>query len=478
MTDQPSNDIELWKPCSSPAELRRWLDQHLDLRLPAHPVCRDHQSPFDYLTSAYFEPARDLVVWAPRGGGKTRLGAVATLLDLLHKPGCSVRILGGSLEQSYKMWEHLLPDVQRLAGEQLKTRGNSRRFKLENGSEASVLTQSERAVRGVRVQKIRCDEVELFRPEVWEAAQLVTRSRAVEGRPDREIRGSIEAFSTWHRVGGLMQRIIDAPQPRNTTIIKWCLLEVLQRCPPERACNTCPLWDECGGVAKERCDGFVTIDDAIGMKQRVSREVWEAEMLCKRPSRRNAVFGGFDGDTHIRAQIPDVIESAEMWLAIDFGFVNPFVCLWIAQFDEVAFVLDEYVQQQRTMDEHLAQIKARPWGRVRKIACDPAGAGRNEQTAVSNIQMLRAAGYTVRHRRSLIVEGVEQVRAALQPAAGLPRLFVHPRCKRLIDALRNYRYADTGSELPLKDGTHDHLIDALRYFFVNRRRNEAQSKAY
>ena len=26
-----------------------------------------------------------------------------------------------------------------------------------------------------------------------------------------------------------------------------------------------------------------------------------------------------------------------------------------------------------------------------------------------------------------------------------------------------------GGELPVKDGTHDHLIDALRYFYVNRR---------
>jgi len=34
--------------------------------------------------------------------------------------------------------------------------------RLENGSGAAVLTQSEKAVRGVRVQKVRCDEVELF----------------------------------------------------------------------------------------------------------------------------------------------------------------------------------------------------------------------------------------------------------------------------------------------------------------------------
>lgn len=432
-----------------------------------------------YLLKSYFEPAEDLVVWAPRGGGKTRLGAVATLLDLLHKPRCSIRILGGSLDQSYKMWEHLLPDVKRLLGDQFQTRGNSRRFRLENGSEASVLTQSERAVRGVRVQKIRCDEVELFRPEVWEAAQLVTRSLTpAQGEGGIEIRGVIEAFSTWHRVGGLMQQIIESARKRQTTIIKWCLLEVLQRCPPERKCDSCPLWEDCRGVAKERCDGFISIDDAIGMKQRVSREVWEAEMLCKRPSRRNAVFGAFNTETHVRTWAIETSESADLCLAMDFGFVNPFVCLWVARHDQATYVFDEYVQEQRTMEEHLEQIKTHPWGQVRRIACDPAGAGRNEQTAVSNIQMLRAAGYSVRFCKSRIVEGIEMIRAALQPASGKPALYVHPRCKRLIDALRNYRYADKFSELPLKDGTHDHPIDALRYYFVNRRRGDAHARTY
>jgi len=432
-----------------------------------------------YLLKSYFEPAVDLVVWAPRSGGKTRLGAVATLLDLLHKPGCSVRILGGSLDQSYKMWEHLVPDVKRLIGDQLQSRGNSKRFRLENGSEASVLTQSERAVRGVRVQKIRCDEVELFRPQVWEAAQLVTRSLApADGEAGIEIRGTIEAFSTWHRVGGLMQQIVQSAQQRGTTIIKWCLLEVLQRCPPERSCDSCPLWEDCRGVAKERCAGFIGIDDAIRMKQRVSQEVWEAEMLCKRPSRRNAVFGAFNADTHIRTELAHSNESAELWLAMDFGFVNPFVCLWIARHEPVTMVLDEYIQEQRTMQEHLEQIKTHPWGRVRRIACDPAGSGRNEQTAVSNVQMLRAAGYTVRFRQSRIVEGIEMIRAALRPAAGSPTLFVHPRCKRLIEAMRNYRYGDPSSELPLKDGIHDHPIDALRYYFINSRRSESPPRSY
>ena len=70
------------------------------------------------------------------------------------------------------------------------------------------------------------------------------------------------------------------------------------------------------------------------------------------------------------------------------------------------------------------------------------------------------------------------IRAALKPGLGDAKLFVHPRCERLIRALRSYRYSPGGSELPLKDGVHDHLIDALRYYFVNRDAGATTTRRY
>lgn len=501
----------LYRPCRNPDELHRWIRLFLGLNIPRDGVCENHDAPFEYVCRAYFEPADDLIVWAPRGGGKTRLAAVATLLDLLHKPGVQTRILGGSFEQSLKMWEHLLPDLRRLAGRDLIDRAapGSRRLQLANRSGCAVLTQSQRAVRGLRVQKLRCDEVELFDPAVWEAAQLTTRSRApvagVVGRPPGDtptVAGAIEALSTFHRPFGLMQRLVDsAGRDGKPRLIRWCLLEVLERCPPHRPCDTCPLWDDCAGAAKTRCDGFIPIDDAVALKRRVSAETWAAEMRCRRPSTRGAVFPTFDPAQHVaetaRETPPASAGRAELSLAIDFGFANPFVCLWVRHDDRAVHVIDEYVQPQRTLVEHLSQIQQKDYGTVAWVGCDPAGGARSEQTGDSPVGVLRRAGYRVRCRRSRVVDGLEAIRVALRPAAGFdpptsgaptrvapgssptappPRLFVHPRCVRLIRALQCYRYADPStdpvtatSELPLKDGEHDHLVDALRYFFINRR---------
>ncbi|MEO6436538.1 MAG: hypothetical protein ABIP55_12375 [Tepidisphaeraceae bacterium] len=471
----------LSKPFDGDNDLHFTVQGMMRLNVPRQAVCAGHCAPFEYLRTAYFEPAQDQIVWAPRGGGKTRLAAVATLLDLLHKPGVQVRLLGGSLEQSMKMWEHLLPDLEEFCSEERKREIRGRAVRLNNGSRVAALPQSERAVRGLRVQKLRCDEVELFEPQVWEAAQLTLQSAVVSEANPRDdkprktdVRGVVEAMSTFHNPWGMMARLLDEGVRRKAKVVKWCILEVLEKCPPERECGTCPLWDECQGVAKKKCDGFFSIDDAIALKHRVSLATWQAEMLCRRPSMRDSVFDTFDKAEHVREAVfaGPVKETA---LAIDFGFRNPLVCLWVATYyDGTTHVMDEYVQEQRTLDEHIGQIESRQWGKLRHVSCDPAGAGRNVQTAESNIALLRRRGYFVRARHTPIVEGIEQIRFALRPAAGEVRLFISPRCVRLIRAMQSYHYGKGGSELPLKDGEHDHLIDALRYHFVNRGRGEVR----
>lgn len=468
----------LLSPCQDDDELHRWVERHLGLRVPRQSFCPGHQAPFEYLRRAYFEPGADLVVWGPRGGGKTRLAAAATLLDLLHKPGVTVRILGGSMEQSLRMWEHLLPDLERLVPELLvKSRSRARRVQLEGGASAAALAQSQRAVRGQRVQKMRCDEVEMFREDVWEAAGATTRSLPLpEGNRLRVAAGVVEALSTHHETAGLFGSILDRARAAGTPIIRWCILDVMAPCTDaRRECAGCELEEECGGRARQLrpdgtpwAQGFVPVEDVIRIKRRVSRETWEAEMLCLRPSKRGRVYPYFSPAEHV-AEFGSEPETPREWeLAVDFGYRNPLAALFIARgTDGRVYVVDEYIETERTLDEHVARLRERPWV-FRRVACDPAGAARNEQTGKSAVQVLKDAGFSVFTRKSGIVEGIERVRRLIRPAFGRPTLVVHTRCVKLIKALSEYRYDEhSKSELPLKDGVHDHPLDALRYWLAN-----------
>jgi len=408
-------------------QLYRYLRLVLEIRTPRPPLA--------YLTRTFFERPGDLIVWANRGGGKTFYGAVATLLDLVFKPGIKLCILGGSFEQSARMHEHLRGFLDRPM------------------------------FRGQRVHKLRCDEVELFDDEVWRAAQFVTRGGRCGGV---YVPGRIECFSTMHQPFGLMSELV---QRDDATVLRWNAMDVIERCEPARPCEPCPLWSCCGGRAK-RAAGFLPIDDVIAQMRRSSAVAFDSEMLCHRPSSTDAVYPMFDRDRHVR---PIEADASLPWVGgIDFGLRHPFVMLWAQRrptpAGERLEIVDEYHREGEIVATHLRAIAARGWPAVRWVGVDPAGLQRNEQTGRSAVALLREAGLTVQHAATRIADGVERVRQLLRPAESPddPRLIIHPRCERLIEAMVAYHFDPRRrhDDSPVKDG-HDHAADALRYLVVN-----------
>jgi hypothetical protein len=439
------------------------------LAVPRRAVCPGHAAPFEYLRRAILEPGRDLVVWASRGGAKTELGSIAAHLDSIFRPGCQTRILGGSLDQSQKMYEYLSRKMRGLFAGSLAREPTARRMRLVNGSAIEVLTQSGRSVRGQRVHRLKCDEVDEFLPEVWQAAQFVTQSGP--GSDGEWIAAQMEVFSTMHRPFGPMAELVErlsergsgnsergtngknngagepslfvpSSQFRVPSLLKWCLWEVIERCPPERSCSRCPLWPDCEGRAR-RAEGYFPIADAIAQKSRASREGWEAEMLCRRPRADRRVFADFEPSRHVAPVAYD--PALPLYRALDFGYANPFVCLWVqvkgqcgvrssecgvngrkgkeatvdADLSGVEVrVIGEYVERERPIGEHVRAMRERDPGPVSATYADPAGWQRSDVTGTGPCQELARAGIRVRTPRAAILEGVELLRRLLKPRLG------------------------------------------------------------
>jgi hypothetical protein len=492
---------------ASPESLWQFVHVVYGLAVPRVAVCPGHAAPMDYLERAFLAPGRDLVVWACRGGAKTELGSVAAHLDALFRPGCQTRILGGSLEQSDRMYRYLLRKWDGACGRLLARPPTARRTELANGSVIEVLTQSERSVRGQRVHRLKCDEVDEFSPGVWQAAQFTTQSSA--GRDGAWIPSQMEAFSTMHRPFGPMAELVErvgqraeqrepspSPERRDTpegrgsgagdggpALLKWCLWEIIENCPPDRSCSRCPLWSDCEGRAR-RANGYFPIADAVAQRTRASRRAWEAEMLCLRPRADRLVFAEFDPAAHVAPVSFDA--SLPLYRALDFGYANPFVCLWLqvrggteAHDDRAGDVdlsrvqvrvLAEYVARERPISEHARAMADGDPGPVVRTFADPAGWQRSDVTGTGPCQELSRLGIRVRTPRAGILEGVELVRRLLKPRPareGGPGLVVDPSCEWLIRAFQEYHWSESAggerSERPAKDGA-DHPIDALRYF--------------
>jgi hypothetical protein len=480
------------------ADLKNYIKVFLGIDVPDKAICPEHNSPLDYLWHSFNcdftqpKPVNaDCVVWANRGGGKTDLAAVATLLDCIFKPSCQVRILAGSEDQAGRMYQYLTGFLSRRSGgfeKYLSQPVRKTGCRFANNSAVEVLTQSHTSVRGQHIQKLRCDEVELFDPDVFNAAKFTTQSLVRHSDSEggtNSIIAAMESISTMHRPYGLMQKIVSSATQTTTPVFKWCIWETIEKCT-DRNCSTCHLWGDCAGKAKNAC-GYLKIDDCITQMRRASRVGWEAEMLCIKPNLENVVFDQFDPAVHVRPI--DYDPNLLLYRSLDFGFANPFVCLWIQVDSEgVVRVIDEYIRSRATIDVHAAELKARTPGSTKLTAgagesrviatfCDPAGAGANDVTGTSAVRELRSLGINVRYRRSGIAEGIELIRRAIRSGDGKNRFLISPRCSRLIEALTCYHYPDSpaGDELPLKDGLYDHPIDALRYFFINHAGNTAKS---
>lgn len=486
MRARPSTPAELWALCQA------WFELDVS-RTVLSPTSTP---PLWYVAHGFFGGG-DAVIWACRGGGKTLLGALVTVLELVFKPGIQIRILGGSLEQSQKMYEHMLALLDRPAlRPALATAPTQRRILLENGSRVELLAGSQRSVRGVRVHRLRCDEVDEFTPELWHAAQLVTRSGTTnplqesDGTPAAEpIRASVEALSTMHRPGGLMGQLVDAahrapaptglakaqpapPVDRPWRAFTWNAMDVAARCPESLPCQGCVLWDDCQGRAKQ-AQGFIPITDLLDQRRRTSDAAWASEMMCQRPSAEHQVYAGFDENKHVQAHALPSDPGVGRWIGgMDFGIRSPGVFLWghvLGQGESAQLhIADELAVQNVTLDQVLSRALTRSeelgLSTLDWVGVDPAGAQRNSQTGLRDTDVLRARGLTVRAARASVASGIERIRRRLDRGT----LTLHPRCTGLIAALRTYHFDPDrpGRQEPVKDGP-DHLCDALRYLVQN-----------
>lgn len=262
-------------------QLQKYIRQFFGLTIPLTAYCHNHQSPMDYLWYNFNvdfldnKPANcDSVLWANRGGGKTMLTAIGMILDCIFKPKCEIKILSGSGYQAGLLYDYARDFLANGFDIFIKDKLLKTGVQFKNGSSIGILMQSESSVRGPHIQKLKCDEVELFDTTVWNAAKFMTMSK-------HDLIAGIGVLSTLNNSYGLMRKLLDEAVKFRKPIFKWCLWDVIEKCN-DRDCNTCLLVEDCKGKAKT-ANGYYSIDDAITIKQRSPARNWRLEMLCEDP---------------------------------------------------------------------------------------------------------------------------------------------------------------------------------------------------
>jgi hypothetical protein len=165
-----------------------------------------------------------MTVWhASRGfGGKTTLMALLGHLETVLL-GADVTILGGSGQQSQRVheaqsafWRYHNAPVGLLDGE--PTRYDTR---LTNGGRTTALMASSRSVRGGHPQRLRFDEADEIKLEIFDAALGQTMMA-------RGIQAQTVMSSTHQYANGTMTEILKRASERGWPVYRWCWRESLQ----------------------------------------------------------------------------------------------------------------------------------------------------------------------------------------------------------------------------------------------------------
>jgi Terminase large subunit, T4likevirus-type, N-terminal len=179
---------------------------------------------------------------------------------------------------------------------------------------------------------------------------------------------------------------------------------------------------------------------------------------------------------------------------IDFGSRRPYVG-WAQQIPAGTLIpgygralpgtwviFDELTPEGTTTELLMVDVKAKGY-HVDTVYCDPAGDGAQPALGLSDVAIVKAAGFKpvrflTEPRYRHIPFGIGLLRGLLQNVAGETRLFVarsleKPKALRgAVKDFEGYAYPEAKEgkpvgDVPLKDGLHDHGVDAWRYFAVN-----------
>jgi hypothetical protein len=173
------------------------------------------------------------------------------------------------------------------------------------------------------------------------------------------------------------------------------------------------------------------------------------------------VYDRFDRTKHVREDIAPIEDEETILVGIDFNVGNTNAALAVRRgrdlffFDEIAGAhdTDAIGQELRRRYPH-ARILGYP---------DASGANRSTNSTRSDVAIL--ASYDISNMAPKanppIRDRVAAVQAALENGKGETRLWVHPRCRRLIECLELQSYSERGE--PDKDAGYDHMNDAAGY---------------
>jgi len=228
---------------------------------------------------------------------------------------------------------------------------------------------------------------------------------------------------------------------------------------------------------------FLPAHEIDRWKETLTEDAFAQEYLADFRKFTGLVFKDFSRDLHCIDAI-DLPGGDSYFRAMDFGAVNPTVCLFIrVDRDGTIYIYDEYYERERTTEDNAYAIRAKhPTTNFSATWGDPSGKQEridyakyglhitpaNKQIidqVTGKLKEVQEADW-IKHRINLIAE-----RLKINPITRKPRIFVSKYCLNTIREFESYRWEEkkdksiNQTDRPVK--ADDHAIDGLGYFMCS-----------
>jgi len=372
-------------------------------------------------------PDRFRVVVAGRRFGKTFLSTAELLSRALAQPDQNIWYLSPTYKASKDVcWDMLISQIP----PEYITKTNETALKIDfrNGSSISLKgAEKPDNLRGRAIDFVVLDEFADMRPEAW--YEVIRPS--LSGRQNQ---------------GAAL--FIGTPKGRNHFYDLYT-----------KGVDGDDGWSAYQYTTIE--GGNVPPSEIESAKADLDERTFQQEYEAKFVNYSGIIYYGFKREESVARHTDDL---GIIHVGMDFN-IDPMSAVLMTRRGDTLHVFDEIVLFGSNTDEMVDEIRQR-YGRQSRVTIYPDPASRQRKTSAggrTDLSILQNAGFEVRAKtaHSQIRDRINAVNARLCSSDGKRRLYVDPKCKKVIESLERHTYKE-GTSQPEKDG-FDHMNDALGY---------------
>jgi len=377
----------------------------------------------------YTNRCRFKVVVAGRRWGKTQLAKVS-LIKFARIKNRLIWYVAPSYRMAKQiMWPELVASIPRRwvrkYNETILT------ITLVNGTKIELKgADNPDSLRGVGIHYLVMDEVQDIDPEAW---KKVLRPTLASTGGHALFIGTPKAYNFLHELWTLGQ------DEKKTAWASWQFPTI-----------TSP---------------FIPAEELEAARADMDEKSFRQEFEASFETMSGRVYYPFDRNKHVKPLAFN--KDLPLWVGQDFNIDPMSGVVLQKQTNGEIWAVDEIVLPASNSLEASQELERRYWRQKDAVVLypDPAGAYRGHQRGESDLDIFRDAGFRrqkYRRKHPPVADRVNAVNRMLQAANGTVRLYVDPRCKKLIEALEQTLYQPGSREVDKSAGV-EHAADALGY---------------